>query len=180
MAVGRPSAVTGDRSCFSSACTRGRRRRILRPRDQSATRAACSCRQHEARHTHSRRQLVGTAQGQPHLWQEFITGSYRPRVRIPRCDAKKRDRMRRLAKPFGAPKMLQIQWFPELFGGCLGRSDKDEVTSSNLVGPIHLKIVRFITSVSLATANRKQLLPVYGQSNAKNAMKCDKPRIGWT
>jgi len=31
--------------------------------------------------------------------------------------------------------MLENQWSPELLGGFLERSDKDEVTSSNLVGP---------------------------------------------
>jgi len=53
--------------------------------------------------------------------------------------------MRRVVKTFGATKMLESQWFRQLFRIFLERSDKDEVTSSNLVGPMkkaHGSIIR--------------------------------------
>src|SRR5437868_2494652 len=48
--------------------------------------------------------------------------------------------MRRVANRSEVAKMLKSQWFPELFSSFLERSDKNEVTSSNLVGPIQINV----------------------------------------
>src|SRR5436305_9451956 len=63
----------------------------------------------------------------------FITGLS---GRIPRFGAKKHRRMRGIANRSEVTKMLEAQWFSKILDCFHERPDKDEVTSSNLVGPI--------------------------------------------